>query len=340
MKDSSRIHRTLFSHPLIAGVRYIHGFCDSPAAPGITAEVVDVALRHRVIPSLHRALVSSGIKPPTILEEQLALEARRHLLRRAVIGGLLEELHRKGLGVLIYKGVALDGVYNGILRPAGDIDLIVDPSDLSGVLEVAERLGAKRTQIHAEELSLSIEGVLVEVHTQLVERHIATLPQTNSLFARSIQCPHAFWTWRTLAPADHLVALLVHGFKHQWCRLGWILDIGLFARQMSGAELEVAGELARAHNVGGIFTLGLELADHILHGAPIHNSIAARYAQRLFHPGTSLGFQLENIALHLLVLEGYSSRSRYIFRRGSSALRSATNIFPGVCLRPFLKPKG
>ncbi len=317
------MHRAVFNHPLITGVRYVHGFCDAPPALEISAEVVDVALRHRVIPSLHRALISGGAKPTAILENHLALEARRHLLRRSVIGTLLEELNRKGLGALIYKGPALDGVYNGILRPAGDIDLIVERADLSEVRETAERLGAAMTQIGAEELSFSLEGVLVEVHTQLVERHIAILPQTKSLFARSIPCPHAIPSWRTLARADHLVALLVHGFKHQWCRLGWILDIGLFTRQMSGAELEVAGELARAHNVGAVFTLGLDLADHILHGSKTYNLVALRYAQRLFHPGNSLHFKLENIALHLRVLEGCTSRSRYIYRRGSSALRSA-----------------
>ncbi len=323
MKGSPRIHRSVSNHPLIAGIRHVHGFCDSPIAPDISVEVVDVALRHRVIPSLHRALLSDGVKPPTILEEHLALEARRHLLRRAILSTLLEELNRKGLGALIYKGVALDCVYNGILRPAGDIDLIVDPSDLSGVRETAERLGAATTQIRAEELSFSLEGVLVEVQTQLVERHIAVLPQTKSLFARSIQCSHAFPTWRTLAPADHLVALLVHGFKHQWCRLGWILDIGLFTRQMSAAELEAAVELALAHSVGAVFTLGLDLAEHILHGSHTYNPLAICYAERLFHPGNTLGFKLQNIALHLRVLEGYASRSRYIYRRGRSALRSA-----------------
>lgn len=262
------------------------------------------------------------MKPPTVLEECTTLEARRHLHRSVILGALLEELHRKGLAALIYKGAALDGAYNGIFRPAGDIDLVVDAVDLDGMREIADRLGAEQAKIRAQELSFSLEGVLVEVHTELVEKYIATLPHPKSLFARSIQCPHASPTWRTLAPPDHLVALLVHGFKHQWCRLGWILDIGLFTRQMSRAELEVAGELAQAYKVGAIFRLGLDLAELILLGSRTYHSIATRYAQRLFHPGKSLGFKLENIALHLLVLEGYPARSRYILKRGASSLRS------------------
>jgi hypothetical protein len=142
--------------------------------------------------------------------------------------------------VVPYKGPVLAALaYNGAGgRHAGDLDLLIDPAQLARakaalasegfVPQVPLQPWQERQLVraaHPYALIRRAEGIVVELHWSVSPRSLssglgAALPP-DRLEAVTV----AGTTFQTL-PADVLlVALCVHGAKHVWERLGWIVDV-------------------------------------------------------------------------------------------------------------------
>ncbi|HLJ53919.1 MAG TPA: nucleotidyltransferase family protein, partial [Chthonomonadaceae bacterium] len=82
----------------------------------------------------------------------------------------------------------------------------------------------------------------------------------------------------SLSAEDMLIFLCVHGAKHQWSRLGWIMDVAEHVRSSPGLDWSAA--LAEAERLACVrmLLLGLLLAGDIL-GAPVQDDVFARARQ-------------------------------------------------------------
>jgi hypothetical protein len=63
-----------------------------------------------------------------------------------------------------------------------------------------------------------------------------------------------------LDPVDELQALCIHGSKHRWDRLAWILDVAMLARVLDDAQWPELIAAARRHGTLRMLRLGLILA--------------------------------------------------------------------------------
>lgn len=297
----------------------------------IDETLVETALRHRVTFSLHAAVVQKLFccteRAQILLERHTLACARRHLHVRKVLLKVAEILSQSNIPFLLYKGLSLQHTwYGSVARVSGDIDLIVEEELHNAAAVVLMREGAVVNHEEADSRTtvtpLTFDGVLIELHGLLVESYIASLPGPRSLASRS----HSILIDSdrpvlTLNEIDHVVALLVHGFKHQWCRLLWILDIALAVRALGRDGIHKILERSGQYGITKIARLGLgvsgltfgPIGDELMNEEIVENSM--RYRNRLLDPGAGPRFKLENAQLHLLGIEGFRKRLRYVSAR-------------------------
>jgi hypothetical protein len=229
------------------------------------SELLRVAIPHGVLPLLSRNLstLAASVVPPITLA-QLQLHARqvakRNRQQSVELVKILSALAREGIRMLPFKGPALAiTAYRDIgARESHDLDLWVDPSQVARAYEWFRESGyhpVKHVVGVAQEVSNFADGhgeffnpdrqVLIEIRSQLE-------PSEDSDFDPAFE---PVWNRRGNATLDQLqipvfgiedliLGLAVHGSKHRWRRLNWVVDVAAMISAHPGIDWE--GMLLRA----------------------------------------------------------------------------------------------
>jgi hypothetical protein len=263
------------------------------------ARVERLAQAHAVTPLLHRHLTAGtfGPVPSEVLDRMQHLMRRRvainYLLARWLVD-LVRVLGEAGVPCIPFKGptLALLAYDDLFLRSFGDLDLFIpSEGDLPAFAEAVERIGfvpvtaghggdAEAGEPSAEEYHSSFAGppgVVVEAHWDIAPRfflgtgkirHIWRGGSTLSLLDSEVPC---------LTREEYLFLLTIHGSKHLWDRLGWVVDVAELIRR--SPEIDWSELFARAHGAGStrMLHLGLKLARDLL-GAPLPAHVERKVA--------------------------------------------------------------
>lgn len=240
--------------------------------------------------------------PPSVrqaLSEDFQQLSVRAFLLDAELAALVAALAAAGVDIMLLKGAALGRtVYaNTVERPAGDLDLLVRPQQVTPAQEALHRLGyragglrwlprwQRRYRAELPMLRQTEDGrVLVELHWALAEApfYIDTIPLDEA--------------WRRALPVAELpgalvpdpATLLIHSCAHlalhhsQDMRLFWLLDVDRLARWPA---LDWDATLAQA----GRWRLDLAVSRVVqqaaaLFGTPLPPAVAGWLAQERNDP--------------------------------------------------------
>jgi SAM-dependent methyltransferase len=262
------------------------------AGPRDWARLVALALHHKVTPLLYRALARRREVPGEVraaLRRHQAEHARHGV---ALVGELLElvsGLERAGVPAIPFKGPALAELAYGSIaaRLAGDLDLLVRPGDVARVAAELEARGyveqtryrtgrpldpaedAWYRHVQAEYVYLRPrDGMVVEPHWTLAPRPLAVDFDLEAIWRRARRFPLAGREVLGMALEDLLLALAVHGSKHEWTELRWICDLAELAARHPAIDWPEALARAEAQGCARMLRLGLALANRAL-GAPL-----------------------------------------------------------------------
>ncbi len=249
-----------------------------------------LARRHGLIGFLHRHL--AGVALPGGLEAELA-EAHRHNVHRALrlsreLRRLAEALEARGIRSLAYKGPAQAvQVYGDLaLRYFADLDLLVLPADMPAAGRVLRECGydphlkltpgreALFNRVDGDRAYLHrTTGVLVELHARVSSLRFAMPVETEALLGSAVGVRVGGAEVRAPGPDDLLLVLCIHGAKHRWKRLEWLVAVAELARS-GGAHPARCLEHAAALGARRTVLLGLALARRLL-ALPLPPALAA-----------------------------------------------------------------
>lgn len=245
----------------------------------------DLAERHGAQSLLHQALLSVNDAVPAeeMASFQPSYRTNLHkalLLSRELIR-IMDHLSARGIEALAYKGLALAEVAYGdiALRPAGDIDLLIRPQDLSRIRDAVRDLGYT-TQVALSEpeeraylksgYECAFDGLagrnLLEVQWAIEPKFYAVDFDMDGLFRRAIAVTVAGYSTKTPSPEDLLLVLTAHAAKHVWGRLIWLCDL---ARIMSLPSLDWQwiGTQAKSLGIVRLLRVAMLLAKRLLGSA-------------------------------------------------------------------------
>jgi hypothetical protein len=250
-------------------------------------DALAVAERHRLSPVLVEAV--SGAARDLISPEQwneLRLAAAPSVAAGKALLWELMRLHRlldgAGISAIPYKGPLLAWVAYGsfLRREYLDLDFAVEQKNIPRLLAVLEKAGYRpqfdRREAHAGEGGITPgqysfqshpENLLAEFHTERTLRYFPAPIDFQDLKSRLMTVDIGGERLRTFSMEDTLVMLCVHGGKHFWERLGWVLDIAKLSTAQP-VDWEILARIATKMQSTRVLHLGLYLA-HDLFGAAV-----------------------------------------------------------------------
>jgi len=191
---------------------------------------------------------------------------------------ILECLEENGIRAIPFKGPTLAlRVYGDVgLRQFGDLDILVHRKDILKVKELLISRGFKSTlELTGTQQAALLrfdcaynfdnkQGVALDVHWDFVERYFSFDIDVSRVWDRLEPVTISGKQLQTLSAEDLLLILCLHGFTHQWERLGWICDVASLIDSRKDLNWQRILENATTLGVRGILSLGLLLAGDLL----------------------------------------------------------------------------
>lgn len=247
---------------------------------------------HRLVPHAQRALGAVSAVPPPDVAEALMKEtvtiAARSLARTQQLAALLQALDGRGVRALPFKGPTLSLAAYGDLgvRDSIDLDVVVCPHDVDAARDAMLRAGyTSRTEMSpAQERTLQRSfghfvyaapdgGANVELHWRFAAPRYPWSIPAEEVFSRAVTVDLAGWPAASPDATDQLLLQLMHGARHQWERLEWLVA---FTQLLGRVRENEAVLIARAEANGSWRALSLALClAHGLLGAPLSPRLAA-----------------------------------------------------------------
>lgn len=273
------------------------------------------------------------------LEERYQANLRLGLRQTAVLVEVMELFRSAGLTALPYKGPALSAQIFGdpALRQSVDLDILLPQDE---VLAACGRLtavgfaplrpyapGIEKQLLHYRaEIGMMRDGVLVELQWRLAPEYFSVPLDVRALVARASRVDVAGSAVPVLGAEDNLLVLCIHGAKHHWQSLKWVLDVALVIGKHPELSWTTLEQRARATGTHRLLGLGLLLAEQLLQ-APIPASLgdAIRRDEVLLAAAQDVLAALapyrypteaEHHRLMLRLRERFIDRARYLFRLG------------------------
>ena len=258
------------------------------------SEMLACAVQHKVVPAVYerfRALDAGLLAREQ--RETLAEFARTAGKNNLIFLSELLQLNRLFAGAEIpaipFKGPALAWLAypNFAQRSCVDLDFVVPQSYIPAVLDLLQSHGFI-PQFSSTEVEAGQKGVApgqyafvsaakhcsVEIHTERTLRYFSRPLNLDELNSRLIHLDIGGHDLVTFSVEDLLVMLCVHGAKHFWERLAWIVDIAQLVT-VRGVDWKLLSEIAAERKCSRLLLLGLYLA-HEVAGAPLPESVLQR----------------------------------------------------------------
>lgn len=245
-------------------------------------ELQVLASQHGTLALLHQHLLAL---PPTD-HLQRVLQSQREICSQSATKNLfhLGELGRvqtacKGAGVrlLTFKGpaLAMEAYKSLALRTFNDIDLLIHRDEYALTRRCLFDIGyflSPQLNEPQQQFKLTQKGTMtfrnaaggfIDLHTHLRDVAFPFPGEFNELWLRRRTIDVAGISVETMAVDDLCVYLAVHGAKHQWGLIGWILDLALFMESPTVNWISVE-ERAQTLGQSRLLELGVNVAHEVL----------------------------------------------------------------------------
>lgn len=241
--------------------------------------IAELAARHGIEPLVAHGVLArrTEIIPPAVIfqmREELRRIAARGLQRAGELLRITAALEQAGVPAIPYKGPSLAQIlYRNLgLRDSVDLDILVRKDQVPQARDVLFGLGyelpremsaatfAVTLRSNCELLLVHPDGHLVELQWAFTPAYFSFPIDFAALFERRQAVTIGGGTTYTLGTEDLLVALCIHGTKHQWTRLSWIADVARLLAISPGSERNAVRHNSR---VAGVIELGVGLAEDL-----------------------------------------------------------------------------
>jgi hypothetical protein len=232
----------------------------APAPPSINWQVLlDLAESHGVLPLFCRDF-SEGL--PETFVDGLRTQWGRSAFLATELEGLLKQFWLHDIEVLPLKGpVMAETLYGRMgLRPCDDLDLLVQPQDLARAQTLLTDLGFNPFQEMDDYHQPFGRGdTFVELHSA-VAAPIGPAMDLEAAWRRALVLQFRGQRTRFFAKPDLLIYLTIHGIKHEFARLIWVLDAVHALADLDDGDLAQALHMARTLGMEGALLTTCELA--------------------------------------------------------------------------------
>lgn len=188
----------------------------------------------------------------TTLERRHERLVRRNLTVISELIELTDRLESAGVQCLAYKGpvIASRAYGNATVRRYTDLDIVVAPPDRERAHDLLGSMGYELQQINhavAQSVFAHPENASpIDLHSRVTPEFFPVDLPFEELYARSETVDVGGQSVRGLSVPDAILVHAIHGAKHHWFRLEWVVAVASLLRQYE----DLPGLLDRADRLG------------------------------------------------------------------------------------------
>jgi hypothetical protein len=225
-----------------------------------------LAENHGVLHLTHRALVENGVEIPEVL--LTAIRNRRSSIE--VLAAQLEQLlagfAQHSIEVIPLKGPVLaETLYGDITaRPCTDLDLLVRISDFTRAETFLTSAGWMASSPADEYQRKFVRNcILVELHFGVASPRSFPF-DLNGAWGRAQSGTFRSQPIKAMSEVDRALYLLLHGLKHGYGKLIWILDAAFALQAVLECSPREFVERARAQGLEQVLYIGCAMVSEVL----------------------------------------------------------------------------
>jgi hypothetical protein len=243
-----------------------------------------LAQRHGVVPLLFRWLRehASDLVPPewfARLRDWYHANAAKSIQLTHELTQIMGALAAAEIAAMPLRGPALAvQIYDDpTLRQFSDLDLLVHPADLPrAYLALTEigyrsilglpggRLPGFRTALQPT-VELLRGSCIVELHSAAMEKRLVDTVPSSHWWQETGTVELHGKQYRCLSRVNNLLLAAIHGSKHRWRTLKWIVDLSALLQAATDAEREQLLSHAEKFGLSRLVSSAMELADALRH---------------------------------------------------------------------------
>lgn len=245
------------------------------------AGFLDSAYTHGVFPLVHKSLKSITAVPENIklrLKSTNFEIARRNMTMTAELLKIMKLLEENGIPALAIKGPVLSQMIHGDVtqRQYADLDILVQQEDMWSIGQLLTQneymfdhplkfIKNKTLLKIAKDITFSNEkhSVHIEVHWRLFSGKLFTKSNLKLFHEHPVACNINKSPIPTLDTDILLLYLLLHGSKHLWERIEWIVDVDRLIRDNRDIDWARICKAAEIMEIEPMFYLGLSVTKSI-----------------------------------------------------------------------------
>jgi len=272
---------------------------------------------HKVYPLVYALLQSYPEVVPDHVMQSLREHRQRNMFRMLSLSAELRRVcarfHNSGVRFLVLKGPMLaQELYGDIsMRASKDLDLLVSLKDVERAEYILGQLGYTalpggmprvfgdwRWREHHRSYRHPATGTLVELHWRM-HPHVHHEPSFERLWESRTSVETGDTVIHTLSDTDHFLYLIVHGARHGWFRLRWLIDISRMMRTLDEGKWRIVLSDARRLQAASMLGQSLYLVSRLLH-VPLPGELErlAVTLRSLKHARDSLEYIRDMVNLH------------------------------------------
>jgi hypothetical protein len=254
--------------------------------------VVGAAEYHGVTPLLLRNLLAADVRIPErqfkSLEQNNARTVRQNLFLTSEMLRATSSLSEAGIEAVPLKGAVLaTRIYGDIgLRPFSDNDLLIRREQISPAEKIVSKFGyeaetavlpAHREEWLTQQCELTFrraELSRLELHWDISHPHFALDTGVDRFWERLSATQIGDVRLNDLAEQDLLFTLIVHGTRHAWSRLMWVVDVAELLRTSPNIDWRIFAKDAEERGAARMVATALVLVNNLF-GVSVSDYTAA-----------------------------------------------------------------
>ena len=270
-----------------------------------------VIATHGITMQLGHALRSLPHNIDTTLVNEIGAREQREIFFRlqqcSELARITSFLDSNGINTLVLKGRATEPLWYPTLvyRSSADIDLLISSDDFPKVFSLCDIPAPHSTKEYAHLFHRN--GVAIDLHHSLQEDYLGTPPQWDELWNARQRVSTAYGSFYTLSLNHHFLSLVIHGSKHQWARLKWVMDLVLFFSDKSLEEISYLVDICERYGAKrhALVALGVSapflLADKrgelepLLHRDSVAHALSLSFLDDLVRPRIGVHHKIGNM---------------------------------------------
>jgi len=303
--------------------------------------LMTLASGHGIFPLVYKTI--KELSTSHYLLEQLLADlksaysqvARRNMLMSAELIRIMKLLEENNIEALAFKGPTLSQMAYGdiTLRQYGDLDILIKPNDFIAVHQLLthKMYDTKYNYNNAVDKVLELipdhmfissgSQIPIEIHNKLFASNFPIQVSDNIFWDNSTTITINNKAIPTFTNEYLLFYLCLHGGKHLFSRISWILDIAMLIKNTrKDFDLKLFKEIADQHHLQTMISVGLHLAmilfqtkipEHILQNFNTDKR-SLKIVNTIIESITEDPIDSERFTLtHLRMFDSWSEKMRY-----------------------------